>query len=97
MHRRGCVEDLAWQIYNSRLEAVRRGWPTVGTMLLTINGQQRQIDDGTSVAQLLDELNAAHQRLAVEVNRELVGHKFYAETVLHAGDVVEVVTFVGGG
>lgn len=66
-------------------------------MLLTINGRERLIDDGTSVAQLLDELNAADQRMAVEVNRELVGHKLYAETVLQAGDVVELVTFVGGG
>ena len=66
-------------------------------MLLTINGQPRQIDDGTSVAQLLEELDAAGQRMAVEVNRELVGHQVYAETVLQAGDVVEIVTFVGGG
>lgn len=66
-------------------------------MLLTINGRQRLIDDGTSVAQLLDEMDATGQRMAVEVNRELVGHKFYAETVLQSGDVVEMVTFVGGG
>lgn len=66
-------------------------------MHITVNGQQRRIEDGCSVTQLLAELDAARQRVAVEVNSALVSHKSYAETVLRPGDAVEVVTFVGGG
>ena len=64
---------------------------------ILVNGEQRHIEEGCSLAQLLNELDVADQRLAIEVNRTLVSHKSYAQTVLHAGDAVEIVTFVGGG
>ena len=35
--------------------------------------------------------------IAVEINEEIVSKKFYEETILNDGDVVEVVSFVGGG
>ena len=66
-------------------------------MQVRINGQDREIEQGTTVAALLRELDTAPQRVAVEVNRELVTRSTFRHTVLNPGDVVEIVTFVGGG
>jgi thiamine biosynthesis protein ThiS len=62
-----------------------------------VNGAQRQIAAGTTVATLLAELGLADRRVAVERNREVVPRAEHARTVLAAGDRLEVVTFVGGG
>ena len=66
-------------------------------MQVQINGRDREIEQGTTVAALLRELDTAAQRVAVEVNRELVTRSTFGHTVLNPGDVVEIVTFVGGG
>jgi sulfur carrier protein len=64
---------------------------------VTINGQRREIADGTTVRGLIDELGLGGKPVAVERNREVVPRSNHATTVLAAGDRVEVVTFVGGG
>jgi sulfur carrier protein len=66
-------------------------------MNIQVNGQGRQIADGTTVAALLGELGVTQPHVAVEVNLELVPRGQHRETVLNAGDRVEVVTLVGGG
>ena len=66
-------------------------------MLITINGQSRQVLDGATIAALLDELNLADKPLAVEVNRELVPRQQHARHPLAEGDCLEIVTLVGGG
>lgn len=64
---------------------------------ITLNGQPRLVPPGTTVAQLVAELGLLPQRVAVEVNRQLAPRRDHATTPLHEGDVVEVLTFVGGG
>ena len=65
---------------------------------LTVNGDQRDLADGATVAFLLEELELAGQvSWPVEVNRELVPKARHADHVLADGDRVEVVTLVGGG
>ena len=66
-------------------------------MNVTLNGQQRALGRGWSVAELLDDLNLEPVRVAVEVNRELIRRGDFGLTTLGDGDVVEVVTLVGGG
>ncbi len=66
-------------------------------MQVQINGEQRELESGTTVAQLLQKLDTSPPRVAVEVNRELVTRKLYDQTQLHDGDRIEIVTFVGGG
>ena len=68
-----------------------------GLVLVTVNGNEHGVETGATVDDLLRDLDAAPQRVAVEVNRELVTRKKYQETMLHEGDTVEIVTFVGGG
>jgi sulfur carrier protein len=66
-------------------------------MQLQINGEPREVTDGLTVAALLLELDLKAPRVAVEVNAEVIVKSRHAETRLHPGDQVEVVTFVGGG
>jgi sulfur carrier protein len=64
---------------------------------VVINGQQRLVNEGTTVSALIGELGLAGKPVAVERNREVVPRAQHASTVLCAGDCLEVVTFVGGG
>ena len=66
-------------------------------MRVVINGKQEEFSAGTTVARLLEDRGTAPQKVAVEVNRELVTRSTFAQTVLNDGDQVEIVTFVGGG
>jgi sulfur carrier protein len=68
-----------------------------GGLRITVNGQQREIEPGATVASLLRTLGLDLRGLAVERNLELVPRAAHAATVLEAGDRVEVVTLVGGG
>lgn len=66
-------------------------------MQLTVNGQPRELAEGSTIADLLVELELDPRTLAVERNLDLVPRAKHAETQLVAGDRVEVVTLVGGG
>jgi sulfur carrier protein len=66
-------------------------------MQIEVNGLPREVDDGTTVAALLGELEVVQPHVAVELNLEVVPRAQHADTVLHDGDRLEVVTLVGGG
>ena len=65
-------------------------------MTIKVNGQDFEVIDGTTVSQLIERHNLSPQKVAIELNRRLIRSEKY-ETVLKAGDEVEIVTFVGGG
>lgn len=66
-------------------------------MTIQVNGQSREIADGSSVAELLEELGVKQPHVAVELNLEVVPRAQHAATPLREGDRLEVVTLVGGG
>jgi sulfur carrier protein len=66
-------------------------------MHIELNGQPRDVVEGSTVAALLRELELPQPQVAVELNLEVVPRARHAETVLRAGDRLEVVTLVGGG
>ena len=66
-------------------------------MQVKLNGEMRELPDGTTVAGLLVQLGVKAQRVAVEVNEAVVTKDRYVAHVLQAGDAVEIVAFVGGG
>jgi len=66
-------------------------------MQLSINGQLREVDDGLSIAELIEKLQLKSERVAVELNHEIVRRADWAGTILKAGDSLEIVHFVGGG
>ncbi|PKR57432.1 thiamine biosynthesis protein ThiS [Thalassospira lohafexi] len=66
-------------------------------MRLTINGEDRNIENAGNVAELLGELGIASTKVAVERNLEIVPKTAYGETPLSDGDKFEIVHFIGGG
>ncbi len=62
-----------------------------------VNGEELDLPEGASVASVLEKLEIQTPRVAVERNREIVPKASYATTALAAGDILEVVEFVGGG
>lgn len=66
-------------------------------MKITVNAETREVPDGSTVGALLCELGLDGQPCAVEVNRAVVRKRDHAEHALGEGDVVELVTLVGGG
>jgi thiazole synthase len=66
-------------------------------MKLTINGEDREFVSVSTLSVLLDQLGMKPDRVAVELNRELIPHDRWAATKLSDGDKLEIVHFVGGG
>jgi sulfur carrier protein len=64
---------------------------------ITINGKPREVAEGTSIAQLVSELELEPRHVAVEVNLELIPRGRHALYRLEPNDQLEVVTLVGGG
>lgn len=65
--------------------------------MITANGKQIQLTSEMSVADYLKQNNYQINRIAVEMNEEILPKYSYSETMLKDGDRLEVVTFVGGG
>ncbi|HEX8200933.1 MAG TPA: sulfur carrier protein ThiS, partial [Isosphaeraceae bacterium] len=66
-------------------------------MIITLNGQSRDLPAGLTVAELLRLLEVRPEHVAVEVNRGLVPRARHGATRLAEGGELEVVTLVGGG
>ena len=65
--------------------------------MITVNGKQIQLTSEMSVADYLEQNNYQINRIAVEMNEEILPKYSYSETMLKHGDRLEDVTFVGGG
>jgi sulfur carrier protein len=65
-------------------------------MRLVINGEARECA-GATLETLVEELGMKGDRVAVELNREIVPRTQWAQQALHDGDRLEIVHFVGGG
>ena len=66
-------------------------------MRLIINGDDREFSSVPTLAALLQQLEMKPDRVAVELNCELVPRSQWAATPLRDGDKLEIVHFVGGG
>lgn len=66
-------------------------------MEVTVNGARRDVPEGLTVRGLVEHLGLTEGPVAVEVNREIVPRARHAEHPVAAGDVIEIVHFVGGG
>ncbi len=66
-------------------------------MNITVNGTPAQVRDAAPMSALIEQLGLAGQRVAVEVNEELVPRSRFTEHRLNEGDRVEIIHAVGGG
>jgi len=66
-------------------------------MHITLNGEKKEVPGDITVSGLLEFLKIQHQRVAVELNMEIVKKDKYGSTAIQEGDALEVVSFMGGG
>jgi thiamine biosynthesis protein ThiS len=64
---------------------------------LVLNGKDTEVAPGTTIGELVDGITSDRSRIAVERNREIVKRDTFDTTSVEEGDVIEVVTLVGGG
>lgn len=64
---------------------------------LFVNGETREFDKDATVASLLEKLGTPPERVAIELNLQVLDKQEYARTVLKDGDRLEIISFVGGG
>ncbi len=69
----------------------------ISYMQLFVNGDEKNLPNVTTLAQLIAELGMQGDRVAVELNRDIVPRAQWDETKLGEGDRLEIVHFVGGG
>lgn len=65
-------------------------------MQITLNGEPKNIS-ATTIAELLAEISAPPRGIAVERNGEIIPKSLHDDTALNDNDVVEIVSFIGGG
>ncbi len=66
-------------------------------MKLGINGDEKTFEGSLTLAALIERMGLKADRVAVELNREIVSRPLWPQTRLQAGDRLEIVQFVGGG
>ena len=66
-------------------------------MKLQINGEARDFSPPLTLAGLVDQMGMKSDRVAIELNRNIVTRDQWAKTNLAEGDRLEIVHFVGGG
>ena len=64
---------------------------------IQLNGDPYEINNGSNLNELLNKLNIQKNKVAIEVNGEIVEKNKYSNLILNKGDKVEVVQFIGGG
>ena len=64
---------------------------------IQLNGDPYEINDGTNLNKLLNKLKIQKNKVAIEVNGEIVEKNKYQNLILNKGDKVEIVNFIGGG
>lgn len=68
-----------------------------GTIVISLNGEERSVPAGLTVSDLLDHLGLHERLVVVERNRDILRRSDYAQVPVKAGDTLELVHFVGGG
>ena len=66
-------------------------------MRLIINGKEQSFSDSLTLSELIAQLGMKGDRVAVELNRDIISRAAWPETLLKDGDHLEIVHFVGGG
>ena len=64
---------------------------------IQLNGDSYEINHGTNLNELLDKLKLQKNKVAIEVNGEIVERTKYQNLILNKNDKVEIVHFIGGG
>lgn len=66
-------------------------------LTVTVNATEHQLESGSVLEQLLDQLGMGGGRIAVEINGEIVPRSQFGSHVINQGDKIEIVQAIGGG
>jgi sulfur carrier protein len=66
-------------------------------MRILVNGEERELEKPITLLEFLLQLGIPKERVAIEVNKEVVRRKDWEITMINDGDRIEIVHFVGGG
>jgi len=66
-------------------------------MIVKINGQQEKIPLNSSVENMVSNLNLEAERIVVELNEKIIKKIEWRHTIIKENDVIELISFVGGG
>lgn len=67
------------------------------TIQIRVNGEERAWRRGATIADLLQDLEIKAERVAVELNLEILDRTMFGQRLLEEGDRVEILSFIGGG
>jgi thiamine biosynthesis protein ThiS len=79
------------------LKTIERESTNIGDIRIMVNGEERVVHAGLSIADLLTNLGLHPRMIVVEHNREILDREQFAKTEVRNGDALELVHFVGGG
>ena len=65
--------------------------------MVQINGESKEDYSGVTVEEMVAREGYNKSQIAVEINGAIISKQTYNDTIIHSGDVIEVVSFVGGG
>ncbi len=66
-------------------------------MHIQVNGESRQVREEINVTGLLQDLQLNVERVAVEINLEILDRRDFDAKILEEGDRIEIMSFIGGG
>ncbi len=66
-------------------------------MNIVVNGEKKNIETELSLRELLEKLDLPNERIAVELNKQVVRKKDWNATEINEADNIEIIHFVGGG
>lgn len=66
-------------------------------MRITLNGESREIPSNVTVTALLQDLDLQPERVAVEINLNILDRSLFQSRNLTEGDQIEIISFIGGG
>ena len=64
---------------------------------IQLNGNSYEVSNGTNLEDLLNKLKIKKNKVAIEVNGNIIERKKYSKLILNKDDKVEIVHFIGGG
>ena len=94
MHHRGCI--LLWTLFY----VVEAGPSFPGkekVCLLLLMEKPKELQNTLTIGQYLEENSYVPSQIAVELNERILSKAEYSTTVLHENDILEIVSFMGGG
>lgn len=86
--------NVASQKCETESQNAKIGWNVIE---IVVNGESRQVASAMSISSLLEHLDLDSRAIAVEINSQLQPRDTHQRIEVKAGDVLEIVSLVGGG